>query len=78
MEESELIDVNWTMLQVLGFALADLEGIMPDYDPSGDREHPGWQTIKDIKAVIAEAKDNKLAFCDDCGSTGISFSKAYK
>ena len=44
------------MLQVLGFALADLEGIMPDYDPSGDREHPGWQTIKDIKAVIAKAK----------------------
>jgi len=56
MKESELTDVNWTMLQVLGFALADLEAIMPEFEPSGDREHPGWQTIKDIKGVIAKAK----------------------
>lgn len=33
-------------------ALADLEGIMPEIDPSGDRKHPGWQTIKELKAAI--------------------------
>ena len=44
------------LLEALVYALADLEGIMPEYEPSGDREHPGWQTIKDIKAAIAKAK----------------------
>jgi 2-iminoacetate synthase ThiH len=36
-------------------ALADLEGIMPDFEPSGDREHPGWQTIKELRKAIAKA-----------------------
>jgi len=27
-------------------ALADLESIMPEFEPSGDREHPAWETIK--------------------------------
>ena len=44
------------MLEILEYALADLEGIMPEYEPSGDREHPGWQTIKDIKEAIAKAR----------------------
>ena len=44
------------LVKALEYALADLEGIMPEYEPSGDREHPGWQTIKDIKAAIAKAK----------------------
>jgi hypothetical protein len=30
-------------------ALADLEGIMPEFEPSGDREHPAWETIKLLK-----------------------------
>ena len=37
-------------------ALADLEGIMPEFDPDGDRTHPGWQTIKELRAAIAKAK----------------------
>lgn len=37
-------------------ALADLEGIMPEVEPSGDRTHPGWETIKELQAAIAEAK----------------------
>jgi 2-iminoacetate synthase ThiH len=36
-------------------ALADLEGIMPEFEPSGDREHPAWQTIKELKAAIKKA-----------------------
>ena len=44
------------LLEALENALADLEGIMPEYEPSGDREHPGWQTIEDIKAAIAKAR----------------------
>ena len=34
--------------------------------------------IRQARQVIAEAKDNKLAFCDDCGSSRTSFSKTYK
>lgn len=34
-------------------ALADLEGIMPEFEASGDRTHPAWQTIKDLKKAIA-------------------------
>lgn len=33
-------------------ALADLEGIMPEYDPSGDKQHPAWETIKELREAI--------------------------
>jgi hypothetical protein len=36
-------------------ALADLEGVMPEFEVSGDREHSGWQTIKELKAAIKKA-----------------------
>ena len=45
------------MLAALRCALADLSGIMPEIDPSGDREHSGWQTIKDIQTAIAKAEE---------------------
>ena len=35
-------------------ALADLIGIMPEFEPSGEREHPAWQTIKDLCAALGE------------------------
>lgn len=41
------------LLQSAKNALADLEGILPEYEPSGDREHPAWQTIEELKAAIA-------------------------
>ena len=34
-------------------ALADLEGIMPEFDHDGNRSHPGWETIEDLKKTIA-------------------------
>ena len=33
-------------------ALADLEGIMPQIEPSGERHHPGWQTIEDLRQAL--------------------------
>jgi len=30
-------------------ALADLEGVMPEFEPSGDRTHPGWKTIEELR-----------------------------
>ena len=37
-------------------ALADLEGIMPEVDPSGDRTHPAWKTIEELRAVISSVE----------------------
>jgi hypothetical protein len=42
------------IIEVCKCALADLEGIMPEYDPSGDREHPAWVTIEELKKVVKE------------------------
>lgn len=52
------------LLQSARCALADLEGIMPEFDPDGDREHPAWQTIKELHAAI---KDHIL-WHDDHGN----------
>ena len=38
-------------------ALADLEGILPEFEPSGERQHPGWQTIEDLRKAIARASE---------------------
>jgi hypothetical protein len=35
-------------------ALADLEGIMPEFEPSGDREHPAWETIKELRDALLD------------------------
>jgi len=43
------------MLAALRCALADLEGIMPEFETSGDRQHPAWQTITEIREAIAKA-----------------------
>jgi hypothetical protein len=42
-------------------ALADLEGIMPEHEPSGDRTHPAWKTIEDLKNAIRQS-DLQLKF----------------
>ena len=36
-------------------ALADLEGIMPEFEPDGS-EHPGWKTIEELRAAINKAE----------------------
>jgi 2-iminoacetate synthase ThiH len=41
------------VLLALRCALADLEGIMPEFEPSGDRQHPAWTTIQELRAAIA-------------------------
>jgi hypothetical protein len=48
------------LLFVARCSLADLEGIMPEYEPNGERLHPGWQTIEELKAAIklAESREN--------------------
>ena len=37
------------------YALADLEGFMPELEPSGDRQHPGWKTIEDLRQALKPA-----------------------
>lgn len=40
------------LLQAAKNALADMEGIMPEFEPSGDRQHPAWKTIEELRKSI--------------------------
>ena len=53
---ARLIAASPDLLQAAREALADLEGILPEFEPSGDRKHPAWQTIEDLKAAILKAE----------------------
>jgi len=44
------------LLDAARCALADLEGIVPEFEPSGDRRHPAWNTIRELQAIIAKAE----------------------
>lgn len=43
------------LLKACKCALADLEGIMPEHEPSGERTHPAWQTIQELREAIGNA-----------------------
>lgn len=53
------------LLQAARCALADLEGVMSEYEPSGDRQHPGWKTIEELNAAISKAS-NPQHIWDTC------------
>ena len=46
------------LLEAATNALADLEGIMPEHEPSGDRQHPAWVTIKELRQAINKTREN--------------------
>ena len=54
---ARLFATSPALFQLCKEALADLEGIMPEYEPSGDREHPAWETIERLRAVISRVED---------------------
>ena len=37
---------------ILRCALADLQGMVEEIDPSGDRVHPAWTTIREIEQLV--------------------------
>ncbi len=39
-------------LSVMRCAFLDLEGILPELEPSGERLHPAWKTLQELKEVI--------------------------
>jgi hypothetical protein len=41
-------------------SLADLEGIMPEYEPSGDRTHPAWKTITELKHLLSKSEQSSI------------------
>jgi|TARA_R110000824_G_C14869274_1_gene642115 hypothetical protein len=56
-EEQEKIITE--LLFVARCSLADLEGIMPEYEPNGDRSHSGWKTIEELKVAINLAESRR-------------------
>jgi hypothetical protein len=58
-QRDELQRRNDELLAASRCALADLEGIMPEFEASGDREHPAWITIKELTVAIRKAEGSK-------------------
>lgn len=60
LEDNEQYGDDWTeakqwlkdSIHLLRCAQADLEGIMPEFEPSGDRSHPGWTTLSEIARFL--------------------------
>jgi 2-iminoacetate synthase ThiH len=53
---ARLIAAAPDLLMALRCAVADLEGIMPEFEPSGERTHPAWTTITEARQAIAKAE----------------------
>jgi len=78
-EALALIKAAPELLHELRCALADLEGIMPEFEPSGERTHPAWTTITQSRAAIEAAEDSAsieaerefdgALVCDSCGES---------
>lgn len=58
--DARLIAAAPALLDAARCALADLEGAAADLDPSGDRVHPVWRTIKELRDVIERATGGAL------------------
>lgn len=57
------------LLDAAKAAYADLQGIMPEFEPSGDREHSGWKSLKELKKAIADI--DPVYFSSDKGKGAI-------
>ena len=53
----KLREINAELLVICKCALADLQGIMPEFEPDGDRKHPAWRTIKELKKYITKTEN---------------------
>ena len=51
--DARLIAAAPDLLAAALCALADFEGILPEFDP--EREHPAWETLAELRAAIAKA-----------------------
>ena len=52
--------INLKLLLVAKCAVADLEGIMPEFESSGERKHPAWKTINELRKAIAAAEKSQM------------------
>ena len=50
------VNAHENLVQAAKCALADLEGIMPEHDPNGDRMHPGWKTINELRSALRKGE----------------------
>jgi hypothetical protein len=40
-------------------ALTDLEGILPEFEPDGDRSHPGWTSAKALRNYFGPEEEEE-------------------
>ena len=60
MTNARLIAAAPDLLEAATNALADLEGIMPEHEPSGDRQHPAWVTIEELRQAINKSRESRV------------------
>ena len=39
-------------LSAMKCAFLDLEGILPEFEPNGERGHPAWETLTELEVII--------------------------
>lgn len=44
------------VLKVVQCAIADLDGMLPEVDPDGERTHPGWETVEELRYLEKELR----------------------
>jgi len=54
-DNARLIAAAPDLLEALTRCYLDLVNVMPEYEPSVDRIHPGWKSIKEARAAIIKA-----------------------
>jgi len=50
------------IVSVMRCAIADLEGMLPEIDPSGDREHSGWKTLDELNEWVKILETHTVMF----------------
>lgn len=50
------------IVSVMRCAIADLEGMLPEIDPSGNREHSGWKTLDELNQWVKILETHTVMF----------------
>ncbi len=50
------------IVSVMRCAIADLEGMLPEADPSGNREHSGWKTLDELNEWVNILEKHTVMF----------------
>jgi len=56
-DDAKLSAIERRLVDLVRRAWCDLNRIMPEYEPSGDREDAGWQTLRELRDFLIDVGD---------------------